>query len=420
MSLSAGQLSVGILYFLILNITSDGAWSNAISGLVPTVFLSPLMYLLAWRQGWHQFNAVRGTSFLGVAMIGFCVFALLSAMLNPLPREGWLPVIGGYVMPVGLFYAVSVMQLTEAQIRRCVVLLAIGSAIPMILGAFEFIREYGIPTGVDLLESRYDIFRMQGYMDETFGNTSNMAAYLAIVMPTLGAALITYWARRGVRLVLLITLFSAFVNVLIVQSRTLYIVLTLIFPLIALFYRLRFGAIFFVLISVVAAIVIPVLSAVDQFVQNTVGVAAGVNEDNSVSERLDAMRAALRIVKDHFAFGVGPGNSLNVNPFTSAHEYILQQGSEIGAIGILLAALLTIAYAARGFALFKSRSRDTYSKFRFAMLIGPIGYYAYGLIGNVPLSQTIVVTWIGSVSLFAGASFIRIERTHMETKHDGP
>lgn len=408
MRVSAGQLSVGILYFLTLNIASDGAWSTVVSGLLPALFLGPLIYLLAWREGWHRFAAVDGTGGIGVTMIGFCFFAVLSTLANPLPQSGWSPLLACYVMPVVLFYAASVLRLNDDQIRRSILCVAIGALIPLMLGAWEFYHEYGIPTGVDLLDSRYNIARMQGYMDKTYGNTSNMAAFLAILVPTVGATLLTYWHRRGARILLVFTLLLAFVHVLIVQSRTLFIVLTLVFPVIALFYRLRFGAIFFILLVAITAIVVPVLSALDQFLGNTVVAAAGLDADSSVSERFEAMQAAYQILKMHLSFGVGPGNSMIVNPFTSAHEYILQQGSEIGLVGIPLAILLTGAYGFRGFRLFKARSFDSYSKVRFAMMIGPITYYVYGVIANMPLAQSIMAPWVGLTSLLAGASFIRV------------
>jgi O-antigen ligase len=408
MQVSAGRLAIGILYFLILNIASDGAWSTFVSGLLPALFLGPLIYLLAWREGWHRFDAVEGTTPIGVAMIAFSFFAILSTLANPLPEDRWLPLLACYVMPVVLFYAVSVLRLSEAQVRRSVLAVAVGALVPLMLGAWEFYKVFGIPTGADLLASRYNLFRMQGYMDKTFGNTGNMAAYLAILIPTAGAALVTYWRRRGARMLLMFTLLLAFVHVLIVQSRTLFIVLTLAFPVIALFYRLRFGAIVFALLVVTTAVAVPVLTAVDQFLDNTVGAAAGLNADNSVSERLSAMQSAYQILKDHFTFGVGPGNSLLFNPFTSAHEYILQQGSEIGAVGIPLAVMLTGAYVYRGFDLFKARAFDPYCKVRFAMMIGPITYYMYGVIANMPLAQSVMTPWVGLTSLLAGANFIRV------------
>ena len=77
MNVSAGQLSIGILYFLIMIIASDGAWSTIISGLFPALFLAPLMYLLAWRAGWHRFTSADGTTTLGVTWLGFCLFAFV-------------------------------------------------------------------------------------------------------------------------------------------------------------------------------------------------------------------------------------------------------------------------------------------------------------------------------------------------------
>jgi O-antigen ligase len=407
-NISVGALAVGMLYFLILIVASDGAWSTVISGLFPGLFLGPAIYLLAQRQGWHQFAAVDGTAPIGVTLLAFCFFAALSTLVNPLPEDGWLPLLACYVMPAILFYAVSVMRLDESQVRRIILLVAFGALIPLIWGGWEFYKEYGIPTGIDLLESRYDSVRMAGYMSKTFGNTGNMAAFLAILMPTVGAALLTYWRDRSARALLGFTLLVALVHVLIVQSRTLFIVLTLIFPVITLFYRLRFGAIIFLLLVGLGAIVIPVLTIAGQFFDYTIGAAAQLNDDSSVSERFEAMQAGIQILRDHPSFGVGPGNSLLFNRFTSAHEYILQQGSEIGAIGIPLAILLAGTYASRLLKICLARSRDPYSKVRFAMMVGPVTYFVYGVIANMPLAENVETPWVGLTSLLAGASFIRI------------
>lgn len=421
MAVPAGELSIGVLYFLTLIIASDGAWSTIISGLFPALFLGPVMYLLAWRQGWHRFSKIDGTALIGVALLGFCFFATLSALANPLPEDGWLPLLGCYVMPLLLFHSVSVLRLNETQVRRLLLIVAWGTLIPLTWGAWEFYKEWGIPTGVELLESRYNLVRMADYMAKTFGNTSNMAAYLALVMPTLGASLITYWHDRRARAVFGAALLMGVVHVLIVQSRTLLIVLTLAFPLITIFYRLRFGAIFFLLLAAVAAIVIPVLTAVNQFLANTVGAVADPNDDSSVSDRFQAMQAGLQILRDHLSFGVGPGNSMIYNPFTSAHEYVLQQGSELGAIGIPLAILLTGAYVLRLLSICRTRTSDPYRKIRFAMMIGPVVYFIYGVIANMPIAENVETPWVGLTSLLAGASFICVEpatKTNMQTELD--
>jgi O-antigen ligase len=99
---------------------------------------------------------------------------------------------------------------------------------------------------------------------------------------------------------------------------------------------------------------------------------------------------------------------LLLNPFTSAHEYILQQGSEIGVVGIPLAIALTAAYAWRLYTLFRTRAQDPYANVRFAMMIGPVAYLIYGVIANMPLAENVMTPWIGLVSLLGGASFSRI------------
>jgi hypothetical protein len=53
----------------------------------------------------------------------------------------------------------------------------------------------------------------------------------------------------------------------------------------------------------------------------------------------------------------------------------------------------------------RARASDPYSRVRFAMMLGPITYFAYGVIANMPLAQSIMTPWIRLTSLLAGASF---------------
>lgn len=412
LGLTAGDLCVAAAWFLVFIIASDGTWSTVVSGLFPGLTIGPLIYLLAREQGWHRNALPQGAGVIAAILCGFAIVAGLSTVTHPLSADGVLPFLGAYVMPLILFVAFSVLRLGEQRITNLMGVIAAGSLVPMLLGAAAFYHEWGIPTGVDLLMSRYDLDRMQGYMSLTFGNTGNMAAYLAILVPSCLAAWFSTRGRRKARCLMFIVLALAFVHVLIVQSRTLFIVLLASFPLISIFYRLRFGSVVFTFLLGCTVVVIPVLTAADQFVELTVGaVSAGGNPngDQSVSERLEAMSAALGILRDNPGLGVGPGNSLTMNPFTSAHEYVLQQGSEIGVIGVLLAAALVLACMLRLLGLYRLRGIDALAGLRFALVIGPFSYLLYGVLANMPLSENVMTPWIGLLSLMLGASFIEPE-----------
>lgn len=407
----AGEVCTALVFLLTFIIASDGSWSTVVSGLFPTLLLCPAIYLLARAQGWHDFNILRAAAPLAVVLFGFMLIAAVSTAVNPFPEDDLLPLLGSYVAPFLLFVVYASVQMDRSQFERLLILVAAGALIPLVWGASEFYREWGIPTGVDLLMSRYKLDRMEGYMSKTFGNTGNMAAYLAILIPSMGAAWFALRGRLAARLLLLAVLAMSMLHVLIVQSRTLFIVLVLCFPLISVFYRLRFGTVAFVLMLGTVAILIPVLTAVDQFLELTVGAVSGEgnsNGDQSVSERFEAMSAGIQIIKDHIALGVGPGNSLLKNPFTSAHEYWIQQGSEIGIMGLVLAVALTFGCIARLIALFPARALDPACGLRFAMVIGPATYLIYGVLANMPLSENVMTTWIGLTALLLGASFMKV------------
>ncbi len=283
----------------------------------------------------------------------------------------------------------------------------IGALIPLIAGIVAYYSEWGVPTGLELLTSRYDTERMNGYMRATFGNTGNTAAYLALLIPPWFAFLIARNASGGPRVLYVVALTVALAHVLIVESRTLFIVLITVLPLVTYFYRVRFAFSIVGLIVASSLVLFPLLEAGDKALELTFGAFEGTSEDQSLTERLEAMQIGLGLMFDNPALGVGPGNSAKVHIYTSAHQYWINQGEEIGVLGLILSVALSVAVFWRFFSCIQARSIGTFRDRGFPGIAGAAGYMLYGCMANMALSSTVVNAWIGLFAIMLALDSVR-------------
>jgi len=302
--------------------------------------------------------------------------------------------VGTYVSPLLLYLGIQTVSFDRRLFSLTWIAITVGALIPLLSGIAAYYSEWGMPTALELVTSRYDTERMSGYMQATFGNTGNTAAFLALLIPPWFSFLINRSAASGPRVLYAIALTVAFVHVLIVESRTLFIVLFIVLTLVAYYYRVRFAAALGGLL-IAAAFLLPFLELGDRPLDLTVGALEGISDDQSVSERFEAMQIGRRLMLDHLALGVGPGNSSKVHIYTSAHQYWINQGEEIGVLGLLLSVLLTAAVFWRFLSFLHTRSNATLDDRRFAGIAGAAAYMLYGCIANMPLSLTVVNAWVG-------------------------
>jgi len=279
--------------------------------------------------------------------------------------------------------------------------------VPLTSGLVAYYQEWGIPTGAELIVSRYALERMAGYMKATYGNTSNTAALLAMLVPAWLAWLVASRPSSLPRWLALVALVIAMGNVLVVQSRTLFIVLLLFVPLVLWVHRVRFTALVVVLLLTFGAVLLPALDARDELVEHTVGAVNGNGDDGSVSERMEAMQFSLGLLEDHPALGVGPGNSATINPFTTAHQFWIHQGAEIGIAGLLLSVALSLAVLGRLVAAARRGRRSASNRDEFLNLVGPAAFMLYGIIANMTLAMTVVNAWVGTFAMLMALATVQ-------------
>jgi O-antigen ligase len=347
------------------------------------------------------------------ALAALCLTAFASTLLVARSASSFVHWLSAYFSPVMILLAFVVRRFDTREVRTLWIAMTLGALVPLALGLVRYLDEWGVPSGAELLLSRYDLVRMEGYSRATFGNTGSTAAYLSLLLPGWVALAMRGNLSGGARWLFVIALGFGFAHVLIVQSRALFLLMLMMLPLIFFYFRYRvmIGAI--ALVAVAAVVIAPVLSALDQFTELTIGALRGVVSgdvgDTSLNERLEAMGYAWRTLLDHPAFGVGPANTLSVNPYTSAHQSWLQQGSEVGMLGLLLFAILTVAVLWRFARCAVLRTGPDSRDHCFVLLLGPVTYLLYGAIANVPLASTVTNSWVGlfaaqlALSIWVGA-----------------
>jgi hypothetical protein len=369
------------------------------SGLIPTMLLVPLAILMRHGESLGSVIVDRAALPWLVAIGVLALVGFLSALANGGPELNWVTWLSSYVSPIVLYIGVRQYCDDTRFVRQAIVVILVASLLPLAHGLLRYYLEWGIPTGVELLLSRYYLFRMETYMAATFGNTGNTAAYLALVIPVALSACLTRFTGTALRWLAFTVVLVALLNAVIVQSRTLLWILLLGVPGILWFYRVRLVGITVAVAVAAGFFVLPFLEALDELAAMSTSVFGGSDVDNSVSERVEAMRFALRTMSDFPALGVGPGNNMLVNPHTSAHQFWLQQGSEIGMGGLVASFVMTAAISLRALVIWWRRSGDETRDLTFMCISGAALFMLYGVIANMALAITFVNTWIGLLAV---------------------
>jgi hypothetical protein len=397
------KLGRWLLLAIVFIVVAGNAIIPIWSGLIPTMLLVPLVILMRHGGSIGSMLVDRAALPWLLAVGTLASVGLLSLLANGGPGLNWTTWLSSYVSPIVLYFGVRQYCQDLRFVRQIIAVALSASLLPLAFGLVQYYREWGVPTGVELLMSRYFIERMETYMAATFGNTGNTAAYLALVLPVAMSMCLTRFSGRGMRWLAFLVALIALLNAVIVQSRTLLWILLLGVPGILWFYRVRLVGLTVVLALAAGMFVLPFLEALDELFAISTSVFGGTEADNSVSERVEAMHYALRTLMDSPALGVGPGNTRLVNPHTSAHQFWLQQGSELGLIGLAASFVMSAAIVLRALVMWWPRAGKETNDLAFMCFSGAALYVLYGVIANMTLAMTFVNAWIGLLAVLVAA-----------------
>lgn len=311
--------------------------------------------------------------------------------------------VASYVSPFLIYFCIVGLRFNEKFIKEVVVVISICSSIPLVLGLIAFYRTWGIPDFYTLLWARFDLAGMKDYMDMTFGNNGNTACLLVLILPPVFSLWIKCKKNSLIGIWLLAVLVLAALNLLIVQSRTAFLVCFIAFILIGI-RHLTFLS--YKLVTLALAVGLTYFSYGDFFgtalflERMETAISFDRIADASVDGRVSAMREGWELFLEQPITGVGPGITLEANSATSAHQFNIQQASEIGILGLLSSVLLTGAVFSKTIRTLTHNDRE--SEWKFMLLIGPAMYFLYGLLANIVLSLGALNIWVGiSFSLIA-------------------
>jgi O-antigen ligase len=407
--LDCAALAAPLVVVLAFLIASGNARWFFWSGLFPSLLIPPLLLILSLRDPSAQLRIPLRSLPLVAGLAAMTVIAGASAVAVDPSQRGIVQWIGTYVSLLLVYLGCVATPFNRRLATATWVALTLGALIPLIAGVLAYYREWGFPTAVEVLTSRYDMQRMSGYMDATYGNTGNTAALLALLTPAWLAVAAARGIGRKLRLLCAAATVIALTHALIVESRTLFIVLVLLLLPVAYYHRRPLMAAVGLALAAALYYLLPLMAEAEALLQETFGrVADNAASDQSVEERTEAMRIGLKVMLDNPALGVGPGNSPKVNMYTSAHQFWINQGQEIGLLGLALSALISLAIFWRLLALLRARPAgppmDPIGNLRFAAMAGACGYIFYGCIANMPLSATVVNVWVGLLAIMLAMS----------------
>jgi O-antigen ligase len=140
------------------------------------------------------------------------------------------------------------------------------------------------------------------------------------------------------------------------------------------------------------------------------------DNDASLSERADSIVIGLQSIADN-PLGVGPGLSGQFNQYTIPHQFIVAQGSEIGALGAVFPTLIFLVLMLRAIrsTVVPGCAGDVVS---FAFSCGALTWSVYAIVTNIAVNSGPTIPWIGMLALFAAlGARIRYRDDGYESPH---
>jgi O-antigen ligase len=245
------------------------------------------------------------------------------------------------------------------------------------------------------LDTRYEFNAFKPYEDATFGNQGNTAAFLVLVGAPMVAIALDRAQKKWCRIWFGALAGLIMVHLIIVQSRTAFVA-WLAVVLLVLFFQRRVGISVLSVGTVIIGMFYLVPSdAAGEFLKRMGwAVRFDTEHDLSAAGRVDAMRIGWQVFKDHWVTGVGPSAMHFYSPYDTAHQFFIEQGAEVGVLGLLATVFLVVIVAFRLFQILRKGPNTPANRMRFLFCIGPFAYLLYGLLANVVVNITTINTWI--------------------------
>lgn len=363
--------------------------------LLPSILLATLLIVErlctknSYKISMTQFN----TSLLYILFLWFLA-ATFSLDINWSIDVANINYVAVYYTSLLVYIAFLNLNLTEEEYIGIFIALALGSLFPLISGVIEYYQYCGIPDSKTFIYTHCDLKKMRHYSQATFGNTGNTAAFLMLIIPPFFALLVHEKLKKQLRWLFGIILFLAVINLIIIYSRSAFITLFIASLFITYKRSFRFCimyALILLLFFISIRIIFPDLfSTSANYLNNAILLNS---HDNSVAVRGSAMKIGWQIFLDHFFAGTGPGANIYYNPYTSAHQFNIEQASELGILGFIASILLCLATFIKFIKIIWDKNLKLCYR-TLIFIVGPTSYLFYGTLANMPLNIGVVNSWI--------------------------
>jgi hypothetical protein len=390
----------GYTYLLGLNATSTDALARtsgvAQSAQTATRALGMLTISLPCLIWITSSTVSRRTSLSSIAIrLGLCLWlggaaiSTLAHIENPLIMLNFLAGIGS---AAAVFYAIRSLRIANLrQVEAMLAAIFLGALIPAIQGIIGYYQAWGIPSVQTLLAAKYQPRIWQS--SAPFGNPDNVATlYCLLACPCLAVVSSRVFGRK-MRLLALVMLVCAGMNLLLTMARASLIIFVVAFAAVNMLMHNRKVR----LLSAVAIFLVIFSPAVNSpMMRDYFGVALRVDAlaDNSVAERLDSIRISWQHFLENPVIGVGAYQSTTFLAEQNAHELPIWQAAEHGILGLLGVLLVTAGSVGRFLKLLKSGCGRDQVSLQFIFVLGPSMYFAKGLFAEVSMNNIVVNTWI--------------------------
>lgn len=410
-------LSVLVLFFL-----AATGYGSCLTGLVPPLIgaaaelAAVLGVAISVTKTRPASAPTRGCWLLGNGMLIWLIGGMLSFVGHEPSVLTASQLIFGLLIPFAVYLGLRRLRLSERQWTWAFVAIAAGLILPLVSGTLAFRATFGSLSLDTIMKAYLDPIAWEDYGGATFGNRGNLAYLLVIVFPGLVWLAFSRRSPLWARGILATAAGLTALNLMITQSRTAILIAATSLPVMGMFrFRKQWKWVAGGLAAslLIAWMVIDLPDNAKNLVERTI-LAGSWNRDmdDSALERTIAMGKAWTLFKQNPLLGIGPGRALEENPFTSAHEFILNQASELGILGMVGSALWCLGILWQFGAAFASGLRRSHGEREFVLLLGPTCYVLAAIMANVPVTLTHNNSWMlitmGLAGLAASGSSLEV------------
>jgi hypothetical protein len=387
-------------YWLVKLNDTDNVGSLLHTFLIPTILWALAFLCIRLKDERDSITGELARDWMSLSTLAvWFLAATLSYVINDSTGLAMATYSACYLSFILIYIATRNISISGNDVKLIFMALSIGCLFPLVLGLIAFYKEWGILGAQELLYSRYDIVRMAGYCEATFGNTSNTGPFLLLAgLPLFNISLDREYGK-ALRIWFTFVLILVVLNLLIIQSRASIITFCISMALIMYHRKVKKEGLILT-IGILAIFTLPMLGSLNEFYDNLSAAIFVDKSDNSVYERTTAIAEGWHAFMDNWQFGMGPGSTLSELSLQSAHQFMVQQGAEVGILGFVSSALLSLIVICRALRAAARDHRVPINRQNFTFIVGPFGFIVYALISNAPLCIGVVNTFIGLFTVY--------------------